>query len=187
MSQPPDSRRATPGKARTQLIVIVLIAVASLGGSFLVFQSARESGVWGTTNHGTFVTPPLHIHDVNLRDTAGQHVTEAVTWWLWVVTGEACDEDCQRALHQLRQLHVLLNRDAGRVQRALVTSAGARDERIAAGYPRLEFLSAEVSRMATGIYIVDPLGNLVLYYPMSEAGKPVLEDLKRLLRVSQIG
>jgi hypothetical protein len=187
MSQPTDSRNTARGNPRTQLIVIVLIAAASLGGSFLVFQSAREGGVWGTTNHGAFVTPPVHILDVNLRDTAGVRVTEAVTWWLWVVAGDSCDDACQQALHQLRQLHVLLNRDAGRVQRALVTAAGARDERIAAAYPRLELLTADLARLAHGIYIVDPLGNLVLYYPLSDAGKPVLEDLKRLLRVSQIG
>ena len=35
--------------------------------------------------------------------------------------------------------------------------------------------------------VVDPLGNLVMHYPLEAAGKPVLEDLQRLLKVSQIG
>ena len=36
-------------------------------------------------------------------------------------------------------------------------------------------------------YSSDPNGNLVLRYRFEDAGKPVLEDLKRLLRLSQIG
>ena len=38
-----------------------------------------------------------------------------------------------------------------------------------------------------GIFIVDPIGNLVFWYPISDAGKPVLDDLRRLLKLSQIG
>ncbi|MCZ6712295.1 MAG: hypothetical protein O7B25_18175 [Gammaproteobacteria bacterium] len=38
-----------------------------------------------------------------------------------------------------------------------------------------------------GAYVVDPLGNLVLWYPLADAGEPVLDDLKVLLKVSQIG
>lgn len=187
MTQPVEPRRSASGSPRKQIIAIVLIAAASLGGSMLVFHSARESGVWGTTNYGTFVSPALTVRDLDLRDGMGLPVTETVTWYLWVVTGDVCDEACRNALHQLRQLHVLLNRDAARVQRALVTATGRHDAELAETYPRLAFLRADLAALATGIYIVDPLGNLVLYYPMSDAGKPVLEDLKRLLKVSQIG
>ncbi len=45
----------------------------------------------------------------------------------------------------------------------------------------------ELGGLKAGAYIVDPLGNLVLWYPYDNVGKPLLEDLKRLLKVSQIG
>jgi hypothetical protein len=54
-------------------------------------------------------------------------------------------------------------------------------------YPDLVFLIGQVEALAPGIYIVDPLGNLVFHYALDAAGKPVLQDLKRLLKVSQIG
>jgi hypothetical protein len=56
-----------------------------------------------------------------------------------------------------------------------------------AKYPGLRLLSGSGSPLAAGIYIVDPLGNLVLHYPVDASGKSVLTDLKRLLKVSQIG
>jgi hypothetical protein len=58
---------------------------------------------------------------------------------------------------------------------------------LAEAYPRLRFLSGDVAALAGRIYIVDPHGNLVLWYPLHEAGEPVLQDIEQLLKVSQIG
>jgi hypothetical protein len=40
---------------------------------------------------------------------------------------------------------------------------------------------------AGGIYIVDPLGNLMLRYAPGAPDRALLDDLKRLLRLSHIG
>jgi hypothetical protein len=37
------------------------------------------------------------------------------------------------------------------------------------------------------LYLIDPLGNLMMYYPPEATPKGLLEDLKRLLRLSSIG
>ena len=37
------------------------------------------------------------------------------------------------------------------------------------------------------IYVVDPLGNLILSYAAAAPDKALLDDLKRLLRLSHIG
>jgi hypothetical protein len=81
---------------------------------------------------------------------------------------------------------VLLNQDASRVRRALLARQTA-DSGLVERFPRLVMLSAEVGSLAEGVYIVDPLGNLVLRYPPQAPAADVLEDLKKLLRVSQIG
>ena len=38
-----------------------------------------------------------------------------------------------------------------------------------------------------GIYLVDPLGNIMMYYGFDFAGKELLKDLKKLLKNSNIG
>lgn len=172
---------------RLQLILIVLVGLGSVGGAWLLYYLAVHGGLWGTTNHGRFVEPPLTVAELDLQSAAGAPFATDGKWWLWVVTDRECDDACQHALHQLRQLHVLLNREAPRVRRALVTRDGAADPALLERYPQLEVLSGNLAGLEVGLYIVDPIGNLVLHYPMSDAGEPVLDDLERLLKASQIG
>lgn len=172
---------------RTQFLLIVAIAAVSLGGSYLLFDIARQGGLWGTTNHGAFVEPPRTVAGLDVRGAAGQP-PEAGLWWLWAVPKGDCASACREALHQLRQLHALLNRDAARVRRAVVTAPGVEvDPAITAEYPRLDVLSGNLEPLGAGIYVVDPIGNLVFHYTWEQAGAPLLDDLKRLLKVSQIG
>lgn len=169
-------------------MLLVGMTVLSIGGAYLLYQTAQGGAVWGTTNKGRFVDPPLTVAELSLRDEAGALLTGDGTWWLWVVPQGPCEGACLEALHQLRQLHVLLHRDAGRVRRALVADVvGIGSAQLAQEYPHLAFLSGKVDALERGIYVIDPIGNLVLHYPLEDAGRPVLDDLKRLLKVSQIG
>jgi hypothetical protein len=171
--------------SRVQLVLLFSMAVISLGGAWLLFEVSRGGSVWGTTNKGTFVDPPLTAAQLNVRDhTGAMGVTEG-TWWLWVVPQGPCEAECRDTLHQLRQLHVLLNRDAGRVRRGLMSDTATVDAELAELYPQLVFLSGKP--LARGVYVVDPIGNVVLHYPMRDSERMVLDDLKRLLKVSQIG
>lgn len=183
-----EQTREKPRRSgRTQFLLIVAIAAVSFGGAYLLFDIARQGGLWGTTNHGAFVEPPLTVGQLGVRDAAGQAPEEGL-WWLWVVPKGDCGAACQQALHQLRQLHALQNRDAARVRRAIVTAPGVDvDPAITADYPRLEALSGNLAPLGAGIYVVDPIGNLVFRYTWEQAGEPLLDDLKRLLKVSQIG
>lgn len=171
--------------SRIQLGVILAIALASVGGAYLLFYLGG-GGPWGTTNRGTFVDPPVNVDGLDVRTDSGDSFGTGDSWWLWVVPQGPCEASCEEALYQLRQLHVLLHRDAGRVRRALVIPAG--DDRGAAeDYPRLQVLSGNLGSLDRGIYVIDPLGNLVFHYALEDGGEPVLDDLERLLKVSQIG
>lgn len=189
MSEASDNLKRDPeaAKGRKQLAVIFVVAGLSVGGAYLAFYLASTGTTWGTTNNGTFVTPHVTIADLGLLDAAGEPAAATGRWWLWTVVDGECGDDCRFALERLRAVHALLNRDAGRVSRALIGPPPVIAAVPAAEYPDLRRLEQSGSRLETGIYIVDPLGNLVLRYPLSDAGEPVLKDLKKLLKVSQIG
>ena len=176
-------------RGRGQLIGLFGVAALSLLGAYLLFVVADEEGVWGTTNRGQFVQPPVTSDEVELSDGRGRAFALDEVWWLWVVEPGACEQPCQHALRQLRQLHVLLNKDAIRIRRAFLSSADGigLSEQWLTEYPQLLRLTGSMSKLNRGVYIVDPIGNLVLWYPLDDAGSPVLDDLKRLLKVSQIG
>ncbi len=171
-------------KSRTQLVIIMLMAFVSLGGSYALFYYAKTGGSWGTTNHGEFVTPQTSVSDLGWRisgESAQGH------WWLWVLADE-CTAVCQQTVKDLRALHILLNKEADRVRRGFTGDNGAWQS-LQDNYPALQQVVVEpvVRQMKRGVYIADPLGNLVFYYPMEVNPKMIQQDLKKLLRVSQIG
>lgn len=186
----PESTAAAKRSNRRQLVLIALIAAVSVGGSYALYFSTVDSGVWGTTNQGQFVDPPRQVPELGLTDSTGVAHVNGEVWWVWLVQDGSCAAQCGEILTKMRNMHVLLNKDADRLRRAWVRTGGPEDAALTATFPKLHQLNQQPEDgvlLPTGIYIVDPLGNLVFRYSLQEMGKPVLQDLKRLLKVSQIG
>ena len=173
-------------KSRTQLVVIMLVALVSLGGAYGLFYLAKSGVSWGTTNNGEFIDPPITVQQLgwqlseDLADDVSGH------WWLWVVA-EDCQLRCQQAVKDLRALHLLLNKEADRVRRGF-TGDDVSWQALQKGFPALAQISVpDTDGLRSGIYIADPLGNLVFYYAIDVDPKLVQEDVKKLLKLSQIG
>lgn len=172
----------TGKKGRTQLLVLFGIAFASLGIAWFTYFIARDGGLMGTTNNGNFVDPPRHVGSLDLGDNS---FNTREKWWLWYVA-DNCDQVCTKTMHDLKSAHVLLNRDSTRVARAMLTLAAQPGQLAGSEREKVELLK-KPGDLQPGVYIVDPIGNLVLQYPVDTPPKPVLEDLKKLLKLSQIG
>ena len=195
-------------KSQTQLLLIMSIALVSLGSAYLLFYFTNNSQVWGTTNHGEFVEP--HTTTAQLGWVAYEPDEESPTnrsnspngsainvpgagagsegkWWLWTVA-ERCEEVCKQKLKDVTAAHILLNREADRVERGITLRSDENLGLSLASEFKMQQVSVEkFAGLNDGVYIVDPNGNLVFVYPIDAPPKHILEDLKRLLKVSQIG
>jgi hypothetical protein len=155
-------------------------------------------------NHGTLITPvrPLPVlAPPGVRVGAAAPVALFRARWSLVYVGDgACDPSCRRTLYVMRQTRLGLNNDMTRVERVFLASADCCDR---------EFLAREHSGVvlvdASGpgaaallgefpaadrehtLFLVDPLGNLMMSYDARQDPRGLLEDLKKLLRLSQIG
>jgi cytochrome oxidase Cu insertion factor (SCO1/SenC/PrrC family) len=183
-----DQRR----RSRLTLVALFLVAVLPLVASYLLFFAVRDEGPWGTTNHGELLDPLLPSTGLIAAGREGRaDAPLAGSWWLLLVAQDGCDEACVAASERLKALHVLLNKDADRVRRGYHQISAEQDgagwDRVSTADPMIERVVGELAALAQGIYVIDPLGNVVLHYDYAAAGKPVLEDLKKLLKVSQIG
>ncbi len=157
----------------------------------------------GRVNHGTLISPARPLPVVALPRAPGSDGRAGATLrggWSLVYLGDgACDADCRAALRVMRQTRLALNNDMTRVARVfLVTgsccmdSAGGAEAGLAvldasgsAAAPLLaQFPAAE---RAHSIYVVDPLGNLMMSYDARVDPHGLLEDLRTLLRLSHIG
>jgi cytochrome oxidase Cu insertion factor (SCO1/SenC/PrrC family) len=174
-----------------------------LGAIFVVpLLAAYVAYFWfppqGHVNYGELIAPhPLpdpalvEVNGAPFRLSQLKH-----KWVLLVADTAACDAYCREKLIYLRQLRLAEGKDAGRIERVwLVTDAAAPDPKIAAELPGLHVVRAAGSPLvaalpaaqsvADHIYVVDPLGNLMMRYPRDPDPKRILKDLSRLLRLSK--
>jgi hypothetical protein len=166
-------------------------------------------------NHGQLITPARPLPDMALPrislgavasapapDTAGSAAVPLFRkrWSLVYVGGGDCDAACREALYVMRQTRLALNNNMTRVERVfLVVSACCDRTYLGREHAGLEVLDATVpgaQRLlgefpAPGrehtVFVVDPLGNLVMSFDARENPRGLLQDLQKLLRLSHIG
>lgn len=199
-----------PSRTRRLLpfVLVVLVFVAPVTGSWLLHKSGWRSA--HLVNYGTLVTParPVPAGAMDLERVGGGTLDAKYLhgkWTLIQVDAMPCDAACAHRLWVTRQVRVSLGEDLHRVQRLLVVSGGGPDPHlselraahpdltIAGGSPGgvravLDWLGGGSGRAVAGhLYLVDPLGNLMMRYPSDPKPKGLQKDLKRLLKVSHIG
>ena len=158
------------------------------------------------SNHGELIDPAVPVAELNLVDADGQPLHTRFgpelenPKWMLVVTAETCGADCEQLLYLARQVNIALGKNANRVSRAawIDTVPPELQSRW-----RNEYSSMERLRLAPGaepawpaavnpaesprILVVDPFGNVMMHYGNEHTGKDMLEDLKHLMKLSQIG
>lgn len=185
--------QALKQKSQRRLFWLCSVALVPLGFAYVLYYFIAGSQPWATSSEGLLLNPILSADDLGLKNTQGETLALADErlWWLMVVSESDCRSECENALHLLRGVQVLLNKDMSRVRRAWLRLGDAEDS-VGAGdinekYPQLRTFFAQSEALKPGVYIVDPLANIVFFYEYTEAGKPLLHDLKKLLKVSRIG
>jgi hypothetical protein len=132
--------------------------------------------------------------------TAASEATLRGKWFLLMADAGGCDERCERKLYHLRQLRTMQGKEMERVERVwLIDDRDGPSERLLGPYagtwivrqPDTALLDA--LPVPTGgdrrdhIYLVDPLGNIVLRYPPDADPSRIRKDMTRLLKYSRIG
>jgi hypothetical protein len=181
-----------------------LRTVALLGTLFLIPLVTAFCMYYGVswrpahrTNHGALILPARALPGgaAAFGANKGAHV-----WSLVYVGAADCDDSCASALYVMRQTHLALNNDMERVQRVFVATGDspARQSRArdSAGLVLIEAkgrAGEELVRQfpaderAHALFIVDPLGNLMMSFDSRANPKGLREDLTKLLKLSHVG
>jgi cytochrome oxidase Cu insertion factor (SCO1/SenC/PrrC family) len=163
-------------------------------------------GLWspsGSSAKGELVHParPLEIADLRHADGAAAGLEAFQGKWSLTYIGDGrCDEACRTALTYGRQTRIAVGKDVDRVQRVLLATGNCCDRQyldaeqpgiviLDASSPGAQKLLAQFpGEHATSLYIVDPLGNLMMRHDATQViNKNLLSDLKKLLKLSHIG
>ncbi len=191
-------------QGRLVLMLLILVFALPLGIATWLYQHPQVWTPTTFTNHGELLDPPRRLEPVSLVEDAGEPFGEDELrghWTLLHVGESRCDSACEEALVNTRQLRLALGHDIDRVQRVYLSTVPSDLgdlSRLSEGHPRLRLVAggrealepimAVLGQNATGrVYLLDPLGNVVLRYDPGVEARGMLKDLEKLLRNSRIG
>ena len=183
---------AKPSGRRT-LIVLALVTMAPIlasYGAYYLFPRDAQA------NYGELLPtrPAPEIAGAALDGAPFRVAGLSGKWVLALAAGGACDAACQQQLYATRQARAIQGKSMDRVVRVwLVTDDAPPPPALLAQHP--DVVAARVApdalaawgRGGDRIYVVDPLGNLVLAFPRDPDVKAMAKDLTRLLKASRIG
>jgi hypothetical protein len=186
---------------RYQIWLMLIIVFGVIAFGFLMVPKTEEQRqkmieLFGTTNQGQLVKPALDISDV----LSGIPLTEKPKWQVVIVGGETCDQICQDMLLNTRQIHMLLGKYTGRVQRIFLQGPNQMldFEWLEQEHPFLlldkldtgkfkQLLansSADWDMTETRFFVVTPDNKAILYFTAEDDANGLLDDLKHLLKYS---
>ena len=183
--------------SRSKFLFLMAVFMVPVVAAYVAYFGWRPAG---HANYGDLlkVTP--------LQQTAGHSIDgkpfnlDALhgKWVMVHVGGASCDADCAQQLYLIRQIRITQGKEQSRIERLwVVTDSGVPDAALLQKYPGLhvwrpvdavfvaQFPAAQ--NRDAHIYLVDPLGNLMLRFPAQPDAKRIMQDLKLLLKASQIG
>lgn len=193
-------RSADTRSGRWKMMLVLLVCASPVIASYFAYYVIRPEG---RRNFGELVDPqrPLPaIATQTLDGKAGQLTALKNQWLLLSVAGGACDARCEQNLYFQRQLRESMGREKERMDRVWLVNdeapvreallpalAAATVLRVAAGDVAQWLEPAPGKRLQDHLYLVDPLGNLMMRFPAdmdADAAAKAKRDLERLLRAS---
>jgi hypothetical protein len=184
---------ATRRSSRT-LWLILLLCAAPVVASYLAYFGLRPDQ---RTNYGELI-PPVPVPEVRGLALDGTPFSLAALKGKWVlvhIDDASCGRPCEQKLYATRQARTLQNTEADRIVRVWFIPAGTGNppQSLLAEHPGLQVARVEpvpsvvFADPRSYIYLIDPLGNLMMRFPADPDIKALNRDLAKLLKASRIG
>ena len=176
---------------RRMLLLLAAVCGLPIVLSYLAFY------IWPpqtTMNYGELITP-TPLPEGALTDLEGKPFALSSLrgkWTLLHADASRCDEPCRQLIYFMRQVRTAQGEEMNRIERLwLVTDAGTPDATWLKDYKGMQIARGTlplpaVQAPSRHIYLIDPLGNLIMRYPENPEPKRIIKDLSRLMRFSNV-
>lgn len=181
---------------KQKLLAMLALLLAPVVISYVLHYSDYRPG---TVNYGEL------IDMVDFEGSAVNQVDNTIfrsrdihgKWTMVTVDSGDCNEYCDQKLYKMRQVRIVQNKEMHRVERLwLIDDNVTIDSRLLEEYDGTVFVDAKDSELLKSfkpnesqrlyMYLVDPIGNVMMRFPEDADPSEMVEDLKRLLHVSQL-
>ncbi|MEV4779855.1 SCO family protein [Burkholderia sp. LMU1-1-1.1] len=192
-------------------MAVLAVCAAPLIASYFMYYVVKPKG--GVTNYGTLIDPRLYpIPPMASTTLDGKPATldDYKGKWIMLKVGPSeCLQECQDQLFAMRQLRTMQGKEMERIERVwMITDSEPLDTvlmRVNDGTRMLRAPAAVIDKwlpldktapadkVADHVYLIDPLGNLMMRFPKgavssdTEKVRKVHKDIYKLLKASAIG
>jgi hypothetical protein len=207
----PTNPRQQQQRGRWKLLMVLAVCAAPLIFSYLAYYVIKPQG---RTNFGTLIDPrahPLPALKATTLDASPASLEAFKGKWILLKTGPAaCDKTCMDQMFAMRQVRSMTGKEMERIERVwLITDAQPLETMLIRELDGMHMLRAPAALVASwlpaepgarlddAIFLIDPLGNLMMRFPpvpngATEAEKVqhyarVKKDIAKLLKASAIG
>lgn len=197
--------RAEQPQSYWKMWLILAICAAPVLASYALYFFVRPEG---RVNYGDLIEPQRDLPQEPLLSSSG----EAKPWSSWrgkwvlvTLADAACGADCVQRLYIMRQVRLTTGRDQDRIERVwVVTDRAQPPAALLDEHPGLRWLyappqgaeglvaafPAQALPLPEGlghIFVVDPLGHVMMRFPLTADPNRIKKDITRLLRASRVG
>lgn len=181
------------------LILIALLFVTPIFFAGLLYFYLPTWQPEQRKHRGELLSPVQSLPALTLTTLEGTIQTwqtlQNKKWLLLATISHPCQDSCEQALYKLRQTYLALQHRAARVQRAaLFEQRPSQLDTLQQQFAGTAFLHSATNTSPTflplaknTIYLIDPLGNIILRYQEEHSATALLHDIKHLLKLSSIG
>ncbi|MCK4842364.1 MAG: hypothetical protein KAT04_10885 [Methylococcales bacterium] len=187
--------------------IIIIFSMSIIPFAIAMYLSSNASWMGGGTNNGQLITPIVTTEFtdfVGFDEFSVENMKEIRGHWVLVnvIPNNDCNELCQQAIHKTKQLRLMMNKDLTRIRRLVLVMAKVDtdlakqwwkdDARLLRSMPKLALLE-KLKKIRNEdipegmLFLMDPLGNFMMQYEAGFDPYKVKRDLKKLLRISQVG
>ena len=200
--QATEVKQAKPAKRSHWMLYLVLaVCAAPVILSYFTYYVIKPER---RNNYGALIDPRQYpISDLGSVALDGQPASLANFHGKWILlqadTG-ACEKRCADKLYYQRQLRMTQGKERDRIERVwLVTDDAPLSTVLMKEYDGTHILRVDAKKLAAWLpldagtavedhlYMIDPLGNLMMRFPKDPDYNKVKKDITKLLKASSIG
>ena len=188
-------------RGRWMLWLVLLVCASPMIASYFTYYVIKPEK---RNNYGTLIDQRAHpipaMATTTLDGKPAALEQFKGKWVMLMVAPGTCDEACRKQLFAMRQLRTMQGKEMERIERVwLITDREPLDTMVIREYDGTHMLRADAQAIASWlpadpgtsvsdhIYMIDPLGHLMMRFPKDPEPRKVHKDIYKLLKASSVG
>ncbi len=179
-------------KTKLYFLLILFSFAGPLLLATVMYKYSHYMPIAHPKSYGSLINPVIVI----TKQDDFNKILEKKKWTvMYIYENKICDILCEATLYTMHQVRESLGRDKERISNILIVNNNfnnLNNLKIIKKYKLIKLLPIISNNFfnktrKNHLYIIDPLGNVFMYYEKDFEAKGLYKDIKKVLKISRIG